>query len=218
MRVEQRSGEKGPWFERGLHLLSDDDACHPAAQCRGRAQGHWLLPTLLVFPIGRRRTPVLPLYEGVGQITNSSIFLSGEHEGAAGPVFVANASSTASSSAFATSQIAIPQAVIPFDLRVGDTCEIHSFHFATRPGPLYGCGPVNHKNDMLARMAPRKGTAIRQQVRRVVRWQLDEAEARPKARSEGGPLIAPLVVCSSASGMHVVPGGGYCQTVHGHGW
>jgi len=189
VREEPRSGEKGPRFERGLHPLIDDDAWHPTAECPGNALRGWLPHPLLVFSIEGRGTLVLPLYEeGEGHVTSPAIFLSGGHEDPAGLVFVAATAEELAQEAFTHYQLAIQQAVIPFDQRVGDYRGMLYFRLATWPGPLYLCSPVGSKSDTLAMMALPEGTAARQQVGRVVRWQLDEAKATEEEEIRGSSL------------------------------
>jgi hypothetical protein len=216
MGEEPRSGEKGPRFERGLHPLIDDDAWHPAAQCSGNVLRGWLPHPLLVFSIEGRGTLVLPLYEeGEGRVTSPAIFLSGGYESAAGPLLGAATVEELVTQAFAHYQLAIQQAVIPFDQRVGDYRGTRFFRLATWPGPLYLCSPVTRECDTLAMMAFPSGSGASQQVGHVVRWQLDEAQATEEEEIRGSPSTRSLAACFCATGAPNLPPSGRGEPVAG---
>jgi hypothetical protein len=189
MRAVSRGGTPGPRCERDLHPLIDDGAWHPAPEYPGNVLRGWLPQPLLVFSIEGRGTLVLPLYEGEGQVTSPAILLDGgDHEGAAWPLFVAATVEELVTLACAHYRLSIQQAVIPFDQRVGDYCGMRYFRLATWPRPLYLCGPAGNQGDTLALMALSGDSGASQQVGRVVRWQLDEAQATREEEIRGRSL------------------------------
>lgn len=188
MRADPRCGEKGPRLERGLHPRIDDDAWHPSAQCPGNVLQGLLPHPLLVFSIQGRGTLVLPLYEGEGQITSPAIFMTGGHERSTVPLCMAATVEEIVTQAFAHYQLAMQQAVIPFDQRVGEFRGIHCFRLTTWPGPLYLSSPVNRQGDTLALMALPAGSGAGQQVGHVLRWQLNAPLATEEEEIRGNSL------------------------------